>query len=374
MGSQAQTKKSLGNVLVIGGCGFLGHHIVSQLSQSYTAQISVLDLSTTRNRLPNVSYHDGNITDSSQISRIFSEIKPDVVIHTASPPLVGVKKEVYYQVNVVGTRVLLEEAVKVGVKAFVFTSSASVVSDTVNDLINADERWPAVVGEAQVEYYSDTKAQAEKSVLSANRKDNSKMLTTSLRPAGIFGEGDVQFVPNLMKAFKEGNTGVQVGSNDNLFDFTYVSNVAHAHILAAVALLNTYSRDTKPLDHERVDGETFLITNDEPVYFWDMARLVWSIAGDKTGTNVWVINKEWGLMLATILEWVSWAMGKEATLSRKRVRYSCMTRYYCIDKAKRVLGYQPLVGLEEAVRKTTISFLEKERESEGRGGGQKKVQ
>ncbi len=150
--------KGLGSVLVIGGCGFLGHHVVNLISRSYTARISVLDLTTTRNRRSNVDYYDGDITNKEQVQNVFKKVRPDVVIHTASPPMLSHSKDLLYKVNVDGTRCLLDAAGESGcVKAFVYTSSASVISDTVADLVNADERWPVITGEQQTDYYADTK-------------------------------------------------------------------------------------------------------------------------------------------------------------------------------------------------------------------------
>lgn len=157
-------KPVLGNVLVIGGCGFLGHHIVDLLVRSYTCKISVLDVRTTRNRRPEsdgVGYFDGDITSMDSILPIFEKTKPNVVIHTASPLAVAdagkKQKELYYKVNVEGTKCVIEACQKTGVKALVYTSSASVVSDNESDLINVDERWPVVPPKFQTEYYSQTK-------------------------------------------------------------------------------------------------------------------------------------------------------------------------------------------------------------------------
>jgi sterol-4alpha-carboxylate 3-dehydrogenase (decarboxylating) len=158
-----QSKKSLGNVLVIGGCGFLGHHIVSLLLSSTTSKISVLDLHTTRNRRPesdNVSYYDGDITTLSSILTVFQKAKPDVVIHTASPTLVGGSKAMYQKVNVEGTKCVIEACQKSGVKALVYTSSASIISDNASDLVNASEKWPIIPPKSQTEYYSQTKVRS----------------------------------------------------------------------------------------------------------------------------------------------------------------------------------------------------------------------
>lgn len=359
-------KKSFGSVLVVGGCGFLGHHIVNQLLESYDAQVSVVDLHTDRNRVSSASYHDADITSESSIRAILEKVKPSVIIHTASPTFTdseGSNRDLYKKVNIDGTRNLIERAGEVGtVKAFVYTSSASIIHDTVNDLVNADERWPVLRAPQQREYYSETKGIAEGIVLEANRKYG-KMLTISIRPAGIFGEGDVQVVPGLLKAFYGKQTKYQIGENMNLYDFTYVGNVAYAHILAAVALLNTHALPTQPLDHEKVDGEPFFITNGEPLYFWDMARMVWKAAGDETvPAQVWVIEKSLGLIIASTMEWLFWfAGGRKPNLSRKAINYSTMSRYYNIDKARTMLGYKPKVGMEEGVFRT-VNFIQEERE------------
>jgi sterol-4alpha-carboxylate 3-dehydrogenase (decarboxylating) len=178
------------------------------------------------------------------------------------------------------------------------------------------------------------------------------MLTTSLRPSGIFGEGDIQLVVRMYDAYKDGKTGFQLGDNNNLFDFTYVINVAHAHLLAAAALLYTHGTKTPIPEERRIDGEAFFITNDQPIYFWDFSRTVWKVAGDTTGIDVKVISKDIGLALATVIEWLWWAAGKVPSLSKKQVKYSCMTRYYNIGKAKERLGYKPIVSLPDGIERT----------------------
>jgi len=159
MDSQENGEESLGNVLVIGGCGFLGHHLVALILDQYPkSKVSAIDLITTRNRLVGVSYHDCDITDASLVGKIFSETKPDVVIHTASAlPNLQKNQELIWRVNVEGTHNLLKAAQESGVKAFVYTSSASVIQGTENEYRNVDEKWPVIIGEQQPEYYTNTK-------------------------------------------------------------------------------------------------------------------------------------------------------------------------------------------------------------------------
>ncbi|KAK5256056.1 erg26, C-3 sterol dehydrogenase [Cryomyces antarcticus] len=369
--------KTLGHVLVTGGCGFLGHHIVSLLlSRGAATQISVLDLSVTRNRFPGVSYHAGDITSYESTKSLFATLKPDVVIHTASPLFNANAPALMYKVNAEGTRTIVKAAQETGVKALVYTSSASVVSDTKSDLICADEDAPRVVGDQQPEYYTTTKALAEIHVLSANRTP-STFLTAAIRPSALYGPGDVQLLPPMLTALKKRQTAFQIGPNDNLFDFTYIVNAAYAHILAASALLATADREaagySMPLDFERVDGEPFFITNDAPVYFWDFARMVWRAAGDTTRpSDVWILPQGFALLLASIIEWVFWIfrLGKP-NLTRQQVRYSCMARWFSVEKAKRRLGYRPVVGLEEGIQRAVNDLVEKERGRDGEEGRKK---
>lgn len=358
------------SVLVVGGCGFLGRHIVSQLLEPSTSKVSVLDLRTTNNRLPGASYYDADITSPESIRSVLEKVKPQIIIHTASPTAMQDNasaaekrgaKALYHKVNVEGSRILVEQAGQIGcVKAFVYTSSASVVHDGYSDLINVDERWPILRAPRQKDAYSESKGIAEELVIAANRKYGD-MLTVALRPAGIFGEGDMQMIPNMLKAYEKRQTRFQLGGNENLFDFTYVGNVAYAHILAAVALMDTHALPIQPLDYERVDGEAFFITNAQPVYFWDFARMVWKAAGDKTTPEqIWTIDKGLGLPLATIIEWLFWCVGRTPNLNRKKVQFSCMTRFYSVDKAEKLFGYGPRWGMEEAIARTVKWFQERD--------------
>lgn len=156
----AESRGNLGKVLVIGGNGFLGHHIVNQaLSNWTTTSVTSVDLRCVKNINPNAAYHECDITDNEKLSFIFENVKPDVVIHTASPVASdsSVAKDIFKKVNVDGTQSVVEACQKSGVKALVYTSSASVISDNRNDLLNADERWPMIRGDQQSEYYSETK-------------------------------------------------------------------------------------------------------------------------------------------------------------------------------------------------------------------------
>ncbi|KAK2748444.1 erg26, C-3 sterol dehydrogenase [Onygenales sp. PD_40] len=408
----------LGSVLVTGGCGFLGAHIVDHLlnfpSEASTSaaagkdsptlpsrilkadgtvdarftvpklagrypvykntKVSVVDLRTTNNRYPGADYYDGDIMSVDSLLEVFRKVKPDVVIHTVSPPPLQSDQKMLYTVNVDGTRNVMQVAGGEkgdwgGVcKAFVYTSSSSVVHDCHSDLIRADERWPLVTGKQQHEYYTETKARAEDLVTKYNNTSPTGMLTASIRPAGIHGERDTTVTKGLTDHAKKSSPLVlrfQLGDNDNLFDFTYAGNVAYAHMLAAERLLATKKRlesgGAPPLDHERVDGQAFNITNDSPVYFWDMARAIWALL-DKVVEPSQAIELPEGVLsvVGGLLETVFGLFGKKPRLTRKEVRFSCMTRYYSCDKAKKRLGYVPVVPLDEGVVRSVGFVLERD--------------
>jgi sterol-4alpha-carboxylate 3-dehydrogenase (decarboxylating) len=169
----------------------------------------------------------------------------------------------------------------------------------------------------------------------------------------------------MITAYRGGKTKWQIGENNNLFDFTYVENVAYGHLLALQALLQTHRiLPTVPLDHERVDGEPFFITNGQPVYFWDFARSVWYEAGDRRKlSSVWKLDREFAMMIGAILELIFWVLGRKPTLTRQQARYSTMQKYHNIDKARQRLGYSPLVDVDEGIRRGVKYQLEQEKKA-----------
>ncbi|PQE32204.1 hydroxysteroid dehydrogenase protein [Rutstroemia sp. NJR-2017a WRK4] len=357
------------SVLVIGGCGALGHRLVSELLRldSPPHHVYVFDVRTENNRLEMFQYHNVDITSKDQVKATLRKLSPlpEVIIHTASPPPGLLDLELYIKVNVEGTRNLLECAEDLGVKAFVYTSSASVIHDAVSDLVEADETFPLVFLPTQQEIYSHTKALADQLVLEGNNPKKG-FLTACIRPSGIFGENEPT-ARSLAENAAAGKLKYQIGNGRNLFDFTYVTNVIDAHILAAQALLRQHKT---PVSDEslRVDGQGFVITNDEHILFWDFARGIGNAAGYPIRSeDVTKIPMFVALAMAIFAEWWVWIVSfgrKQSRMNRVGIRYSCMTRTYKIDKAKRVLGYRPRVSLQEGIRRAGSSFLEKDRKAE----------
>lgn len=155
-----EKKVSIGKVVVIGGNGFLGHHIVKQALELWDcAAVASVDLRCQKNICEGATYHECDITDLEKLTAVFAKLSPDVVIHTASPVAINnnLSNEIFDKVNVGGTKSVIEACQATGVKALVYTSSASVITDGVHDVLNADERWPVIRGAQQQEYYTETK-------------------------------------------------------------------------------------------------------------------------------------------------------------------------------------------------------------------------
>lgn len=247
-------------------------------------------------------------------------------------------------------------------KAFVYTSSASVIHDSVSDMTDGDDSLPLLYLPDQTEIYSHSKAVADQLVLDANSTTPEGMLTSCIRPSMIFGEGD-NVTKQLVERAAEGKYKWQIGDGKNECDWTFNENVIHAQFLAAEALLD--ARVHPPAsDDMKVAGQGFLITNDEHISFWKFARLMGNAAGYPTREeDVRSMPKAIGMLIAAISEWMVWIMSfgrQKSRMNRVGIKFSCMTRTFRIDKAKRALGYKPKVSLMEAIERSGKSFYRPE--------------
>ncbi|GKT46102.1 STIP1 y and U box-containing protein 1 [Colletotrichum spaethianum] len=356
--------------LVTGGCGFLGSHIVEKLRAAYPdARVAVFSRNPTTNLFPGVTYHVGDISSLDDVARVFKEVKPTVVFHCAGMMTIGRKTmtdEFVRRINLDGTRQVLDESKRAGVKAFVTTSSASVVQkEMFRDIHGADESWPLAEDGDDTLAYPKTKtvgqgdqertliglkAAADKLTLAYD--DPAGMRTCTLRPAAVHGERDNDITPAIMRNLRLGRHKLQIGDNTNLSSTTYAGNAADAHLAAADKLLHA---------PEGVAGEAFFITNGEPMRFWDFSRAVWRAAGDKTRPEeIRIVSMTVALAYVWALEWIYWFKGELPPLTRQIVRFTGMSRWYVIDKAQERLGWRPEVSQEEGIRRAVEWYLEKE--------------
>ncbi|KAM0786452.1 hypothetical protein ACM66B_001914 [Microbotryomycetes sp. NB124-2] len=407
--------------LVIGGEGFLGSTLVRTLVDRYPdASVASLDIVQRHfPEKPRWQFYPVDLTSLESLAAAIKQTRATCVFHTASP-WTGSGADICEKVNVQGTQTVVDACVQQGVAKLVFTSSAGTVYNGV-DLVNVDERMP--FPEDPIDAYNATKAKAESIVIAANGQGGLK--TVALRPAGIFGPGDRQAVPGILDVLKSGKTAFQLGDNKNLFDWTYVDNVVHAHVLAAERLDRTvkpqqleerslpvdldiprrdlptstfrpssllsdeikhdpsfkngepdeplragrtrYDQlfDPEQLAEKRpeslgVAGQAFFITNGEPIPFWDFPRAIWVAYNGHVPKFIVPLPVGVGLTLASIGETVTGLMGKTPNLTRGKVVYSTVSRYYNIEKARRILGYEPIVGLQEGINRAVKWYKENE--------------
>jgi len=150
----------------------------------------------------------------------------DTIFHSAAVmEFFGHHKEME-EVNVHGTRCIVEASRASGVPRLVFISAAAVISNG-QPVINADESRPYPARVFGV--YSRTKAEAEKLVLAANAPG---FVTVAVRPPGIWGAGDINFLPNVVSAVKRGQF-VWVNHGNYPYSMCHVRNVCEGAVLAA---------------------------------------------------------------------------------------------------------------------------------------------
>ncbi|KAJ7510525.1 3-beta hydroxysteroid dehydrogenase/isomerase family-domain-containing protein [Mycena galericulata] len=332
--------------LVLGGDVFVGRHVIEQLK----ARGDTVFVFDSTQRHDDVEFYPGDICVSNEISSAIQKTGATCIIHTISPLSIRNRDNlsIFHRVNVEGTKNVIAAANAAGVRKLIYHGSSGVVFDG-RDIANGDEGLP--YSKKHLDPYTASRALAEQIVLAANEPGG--LRTACIRPSGIFGPGDQELIVGAFEAWKRGTTHVQLGNNKNLCDRTYVGNVAHAILLAA-----------DKLGDPAVAGETFFITNNDPRLFWDFMRSLWA-GFDAVYPNrpkavakkTLVIPRPLALILAYVLQFFAWIRGdKDQPLTPYRVTFATATLYFSSEKARRVLGYEPQVGVDDGIRRTMEWF------------------
>ncbi|KAI9661347.1 MAG: hypothetical protein M1831_003080 [Alyxoria varia] len=339
-------------VLVVGGCGFIGYHIVKQVQQEHRYwNIHVMSRDPTRNQISGVEYHAASISSYEDVSDILQRISPTIIIHSASPPMVGdyADKRSCLRTNIEGTRCLLDCAVATHkVKAFIFTSSTMILQGASHHM--TDENAPLRSWKSKGDAYPKSKAIADKMVLGRNHK--SGMLTCCLRLPATYGEFDQQNIGEGLRALFRREHKIQVGNNTNLFDFLSAENAARAHVLALDALVEERIHSTSD---DCVAGQAFNITDGHPLPFWNFWRLLWRATGDMTPESMITVIPPWLMMIvAGIVEFAYWvctfATKRPKALRRDLLELTYVERTFSIEKARARLAYEPLDNRDSQIQ------------------------
>jgi 2-alkyl-3-oxoalkanoate reductase len=318
--------------LVTGGGGFLGGAIVRLLRQRGWDVRSF-----TRTAYPwldelGIEQVLGDVADRTALERAVAGV--EVVFHVAAKAGVWGRYDDFFAANVTGTQNVLAACKSLGVHKLVYTSTPSVVHSGCG-LEGADETAP--YPKSYVAAYPETKALAEKAVLAAN---GSELATVALRPHLVWGPGDPHLIPRVLARAKEGKLR-RVGSRTITVDVTYIDNAAEAHLLAAERLAIG----------SPIAGKAYFITNGEPVDLWEFLNRVLAEAGLPPVTRR---VSAWKARLAgRVLErlYRTFRLPGEPAMTRYIASQLGTSHWFNIAAARRDLGYEPRVSLEEGLKR-----------------------
>jgi nucleoside-diphosphate-sugar epimerase len=259
----------------------------------------------------------------------------DCVFHTAAHVKMWGPREAFVRGNIGATRAVIAACRAAGVGRLVFTSSPSVVA-TDHDLRGVDESQP--YPSRYRAFYPETKAAAEREVLAAH---GPVLRTVSLRPHLIFGPGDTNLVPTVLKRARAGRL-IQVGDGRNLVDLTFIDDCVAAHLLAAAAL------EARP----GAGGRAYFISQGTPVPLWDWIGRVLALH-DVPPIRRRVSAATAGL-LATAAEaaWRMLRLASDPPLTRFLVEEMATDHYFDISAARRELGFAPSCDVWEATERS----------------------
>jgi nucleoside-diphosphate-sugar epimerase len=320
--------------LVTGGGGFLGGAIVRRLVErgDHVSSLS-------RGHYPalealGVTQHRGDVADSEAV--LSATAGCDIVFHVAAKAGVWGRYEEYHRANVVGTANVVAACRKHGIARLVFTSSPSVVFDGRDmEGVNESVPYPRYF-EA---HYPRTKAIAERAVLGAN---GPTLATVALRPHLIWGPGDNHLVPRILKRGRAGKLR-RIGKQNKLIDTTYIDNAADAHLLAADRLA----------PGSAIAGKAYFVSQGEPIPIWDMVNRILAAGGAaplsrSVPVSVAYLAGWFCEMLYGVMRWTD-----EPPMTRFVARELSTAHWFDLAAAKRDLGYEPRVSLDEGMRRLT---------------------
>lgn len=220
-------------VLVTGGAGFIGSHIVDKLVKQRYAVVVVDNMHTgSEERLPaDVTLHKVDIA-SEELGEVMEYERPDYVIHQAAQIDVqsSMNDPLYdAQTNILGTINLLVQCGKLEVKKFVYASSAAAYGHPEGWAV--DEQHPI----RPISFYGISKSAPEQYIRAFSELNGLPFVI--LRYSNVYGigqdpRGEGGVISIFMDRILQGKSPVIFGDGEQTRDFIYVSDVADANVLA----------------------------------------------------------------------------------------------------------------------------------------------
>ncbi len=238
-------------VLIVGGAGYIGSHMLAALLDAGYGIVTLDDLSRGHRELvPGGAFVQGGCGDAPSLDRLFTEHRIDAVMHFAAWALVGesvARPLDYYRNNVGATAVLLDRMLAHGVKTFIFSSTCAVYGEP--ERVPIDEDHPT----RPTNPYGMTKLTAERMLADAARAHG--LAYASLRyfnaagahperPLGERHDPETHLIPLVLqvaagKRDRISILGADYPTRDGtcVRDYVHVCDLAQAHLLALERLL-----------------------------------------------------------------------------------------------------------------------------------------
>jgi nucleoside-diphosphate-sugar epimerase len=316
-------------VLVTGGTGFIGGHLVSRLVKEEN-EVTVLVRKTSNTeklKKQGVTLVLGDVRDKKSVEKAVKDM--DIVYHLAAVWREGggIPKRIFWDVNVNGTKNLLEASLQANIARFIHCSTCGVLGHIANP--PADETYPYNPGDI----YQRTKCEGEKLALEYFHKKG--LPGVVVRCTGVYGPDDLRF----LKLFKYIYTGkfIMVGKGDVLYHLAYIDDLVNGMMLCG--------------QRGNATRQIYIIGGDKYV---SLNELVTQIA---KSLDVSVPKKHfpffWPVWTAALAcEIACKPFGINPPIFRRRVDIYRKNRAFDISKARKELGYKPKVSLEEGIKKT----------------------
>lgn len=327
-------------LLVTGATGLVGSHVIERACQRGLRTRVILRPGSNSQLLDesNVEQVIGDVTDPDSLRRATEGVT--CIIHCAAKVGDWGAVDDYREVNVRGLKSLLDAAEQAGtLERFIHVSSLGVYA--ARDHYGTDETEPPATG--GIDGYTLTKLESEQLVVRHIREK--QLPATILRPGFIYGPRDRTVLPRILERLKNGKFAF-LGSGEKLMNNTFVGNLVDA-IFAAC-------------DREETIGEIYNIADPRLVSKREFITTIAEAAGYAVPTKK--VPLPVARFLATVMEGTWKILGKTEAplLSGARIKFLGLNLDFCIDKARRELGYAPTVDFSEGMKTTIDWFREQE--------------
>ncbi|MCL4288213.1 MAG: NAD-dependent epimerase/dehydratase family protein [Thermoleophilia bacterium] len=321
-------------VFVTGARGFIGRALLERCRASGWAAAGV-----DREADPELGVAAGDTLDPSAWSDMLEGA--DALVHTAAIVSNSAPADAIWTVNVLGTRRVLEAAAAAGVGRFVHLSSVAAFGFDLPEA--AAETHPV---RPNGNTYVDTKIASEQVVLQAHAAG--EIESTVIRPADVYGPGSRPWTVLPVEMLRAGRFVLPAGGRGR-FSPVYVDNLIDG-IIAAI-------------ESDAAAGHVFTIGDGPSLpagdFFGHYARM---LGGGPPRT----LPTPLAVGLGGTVGAVYGLLGKETEVSAQTMRMLARNGGYSIEKARRVLGYEPRVGLDEGMRRCERWLAEQGLLGEGR--------